>query len=196
MATSQQARAHSATEIAKRRRDVAERFLARETTEEIAAALKVSLRTVARDLKYLKGQWASEAGTAIAEAKARELAELDRMEAECVRAFNQTKDSAKDAVRSVRFMALRLKIKDQRARLLGLHAQQASLVLGLGVGGGQPGAAVAANVAATTALNDAVAAAAAELGIDLTGLLSTPGERDSDETDDIDDADDTDADLD
>ncbi len=106
---------HKKVEIQERRRKVAILYLQHHMSQEdIARALGIHQSTVSRDLKALEEQWQKEAMQTIEKVKARELAELDMMEREAALQYQQTK--------SLKWFNARLKIKERRARLLGLDA--------------------------------------------------------------------------
>lgn len=69
-------------EMADRRRDVAALYLAGKVQTEIAAELGVNQATVSRDLTALQKMWAEQALRDLTEAKAEQLAKIDRLERE------------------------------------------------------------------------------------------------------------------
>ncbi len=104
------------TAILDRRRQVAALYLARQTQEAIARKLEVSQTTVCDDLATLREEWRQEQQADIAAIIVRELAELSEMEGAAAIQFASTHEPA--------WILARLKIKDRRARLLGLDAPE------------------------------------------------------------------------
>lgn len=78
------------TEIAKRRQQVASRYLAGETQWEIAEALGVNQSTVSRDLTHLHGVWQEAGVRDLDEAKGVELAKIDALEREYWQAWRRS----------------------------------------------------------------------------------------------------------
>jgi len=106
--------------VSKRRVTVAKLWTRRLTQEEIAAAVGVDQSTVSRDLKALVTAWRKEALGDVTATRARELADLDSMEREAAVAA-----SAKVSPQELaRLLEVRLRVKERRARLLGLDAPQ------------------------------------------------------------------------
>lgn len=68
------------TELAKRRQEVAERYLRGEYQTTIADALGIDQAQVSRDLKALRSMWLSSAIRDFDAAKAQELAKIDEVE--------------------------------------------------------------------------------------------------------------------
>lgn len=68
------------TEIAKRRQDVAERYLRGEYQSAIAQSLHVDTATISRDLAAIRIQWLASAVRDFDAAKAQELAKIDEVE--------------------------------------------------------------------------------------------------------------------
>ena len=101
-------------EVQERRRKVAVLYLHRVRQIDIARQLHVAQATVSRDLKALEKQWLRESTEMLAQVKAREVAELDEMEEEAARRYQEQK--------SLKWFKARLALKEQRAKLLGLNA--------------------------------------------------------------------------
>ena len=99
-------------EMLARRRKVASLYLRRVNETDIAERLKVSQATVSRDVKWLMQQWREAAVADIAEARGRELAELDEMEHDAALQFVTTK--------SPQWFTARLECKKRRAKMLNL----------------------------------------------------------------------------
>lgn len=108
--------------IEERRRKVATLWLAHVTQEEIAAQIGVSQKTVSVDISAIKAQYRAERTEIID----RENAELDHMERECALRYQREKAGE--------WLDRRLKVKERRAKLLGLDAP--SKVEASGPGGG------------------------------------------------------------
>lgn len=102
------------TAIAERRKTVASLYLNRVPMRQIAHHLKVSPATVCVDLKALRAEWREEHLADIEGVVVRELAELDAMEQRCVLMDAKSK--------TPEWMDRRLRVKERRARLLGLDA--------------------------------------------------------------------------
>lgn len=100
--------------IEDRRRKVAQLYLRRQTQAEIARVLNVSQQTISDDIAELRKQWAAENVENLDQVKVREAAELDEMEAEAAVEFSKRKNWE--------WFDRRLKVKERRARLLGLDA--------------------------------------------------------------------------
>ena len=97
-----------------RRRQVATLLLRHSTQQEIAGKLGASRQTISSDVKYLHALWRKELIDDPVVVKARELAELDDMERNCVLSYNKR--------RALGWATLRLRIKERKAKLLGLDA--------------------------------------------------------------------------
>jgi predicted transcriptional regulator len=97
-------------EIEERRRKVAGLYLSRVKQEDIARQLGVSQPTVSLDIKAILAEYRAERHEQID----REAAELDAMEQQAAAGFTRRKDR--------QWLETRLKIKDRRAKLLGLDA--------------------------------------------------------------------------
>lgn len=102
--------------ILDRRRRVASLYLAHQTQTTIARTLSVSQTTVSEDLAALKEEWRRESLTDIAQVIEREAAELDEMERRAAIADAKWK--------TPEWFDRRLKVKERRARLLGLDQPQ------------------------------------------------------------------------
>lgn len=101
-------------EIHERRQKVAQLYLRRQTQEEIGRVLGVSQDTISLDLKALREKWAAENVENLDQVKVREAAELDEMESEAAVEFSRRKNWE--------WFDRRLKVKERRAKLLGLDA--------------------------------------------------------------------------
>jgi IS30 family transposase len=108
----------AATELKNRRRLVAALYLNKVDQTDIADKLGVSQSTISRDIKKLNEEWQAEAMQDVAKHVARELAELERMELEVATMYQAAKKEKKRE--AVNWMETRLKIKDRRAKLIGL----------------------------------------------------------------------------
>lgn len=98
--------------IADRRKKVAALYLRRQPMDAIAQQLDVSRSTVSLDLKALRQQWQEENREDIDAVITRELAELSEMERDVALRFHEMKESE--------WITARLRIKERRARLMGL----------------------------------------------------------------------------
>lgn len=98
--------------IADRRRKVAALYLRHQTMQTIADQLKVHVSTISDDVAALKEEWRKESLNDIGELILREASELDEMEAyaavECAKG------------KPLEWFDRRLKVKERRAKLLGL----------------------------------------------------------------------------
>ena len=72
--------AHQKTEIANRRREVAEKYLRGATIVQIADEYGLDKAQISRDLKYIREQWLEASINHIDQKKAIELAKLDHLE--------------------------------------------------------------------------------------------------------------------
>ncbi len=106
-------------EIAERRRVVASMLAKRMPQVQIAKALKVSQWTISNDIKEIKKAWLEAAKADIADIAARELAELEDME-----------DDAAQAQSDPVWFEKRLKVKERKAKMLGLDAATKSEIAG------------------------------------------------------------------
>lgn len=118
MAERNAGRALKRAEIEDRRRKVATLTLNKVHQTLIAERLGVAQSTVSRDLKTIEAGWREAARANLDALKARELAELDELEREIVR-----RTAAKSGL-ALRGISLRLRVKERRARLMGLDAPQ------------------------------------------------------------------------
>ena len=133
-----------ATRIADRQRQVGDLYLARLSQPEIASRLRISQKTVSVDLKALRKQWLASALMDFNEAKARELAQIDKLEDEAYQAWERSKQVKKtetsekivggklgDSLRAAvvkedqygdpRFLAIVDKCIERRTKILGLE---------------------------------------------------------------------------
>lgn len=143
---------------ADRRRQIAALRCKRLSQTEIAEIIGVSLGTVNRDLKIVEAEWREEALRSIEEVKSRELADLAEMERDAGVEFDtsavkyklRSEDGTAVAVEGPRdpnWLEQRRRIKEHRAKLLGLYApdrkdvtsagDKLEFVLDLGTRGGQ-----------------------------------------------------------
>jgi len=102
--------------IMERRKKVAALYMRRFTQAQVAEQLGVGLRVVEQDLAYMRKLWAKEAMQSMGTLIARELAEIQHIENEAGMGYIRTQD--------MKYLELRLKCKDRRARLLGLDAPE------------------------------------------------------------------------
>ena len=72
--------AHQKTEIANRRREVAEKYLRGATIQQIADEYGIDKAQISRDLKHIREQWLEASINHIDQKKAIELAKLDHLE--------------------------------------------------------------------------------------------------------------------
>jgi len=108
-------RAREKRERTVRRQKVAEMYYRlRLRQQEIADEIGCNQSTISRDIKALDEQWRQRIADEVDTVRARELGDLDEMERDCAFQLQMTK--------SARWMAERLKVKERRARLLGLDA--------------------------------------------------------------------------
>jgi hypothetical protein len=107
-------RKHQSQQVIARRVQVAELWARRVTQREMARVLNVSEPTISRDIAALTAEWRKEAQAFLDDVKAHELADLDSMERDVALKYTQTEN--------LRLIDVRLRIKDRRARLLGLDA--------------------------------------------------------------------------
>jgi len=96
--------------IDERRRKVASLYFAHLTQQEIATQLGVTQQLISLDLKAIRSEYRAER----TEILDREAAELDHIEREC--ALRYQRDKAGE------WIDRRLKVKERRAKLLGLDA--------------------------------------------------------------------------
>ena len=114
-------------QVAERRATVAKLWARHLTQEEIAAAVGVDQSTISRDIKALVVAWRAEALTEVADLRAREFADLDSMEREAAMAASVGRSAAELA----RLLEVRLRVKERRARMLGLDAPRRQEFSGL-----------------------------------------------------------------
>ncbi len=114
------------TEVKNRRKKVAALYLNKVDQADIADKLSISQATVSRDIKALAEEWHNEAMLDINTHISRELAELERMELETAAMYQTAKREDKPSSKreAISWMETRLKIKDRRAKLLGLDQPQ------------------------------------------------------------------------
>ena len=89
-------------------------LLGHATQDAIARQLNVTRKTIGADVKALREIWRQELVRDPVEVLARELAELNDMERDCVQSFTVTGDAA--------WLRERRLIKERKAKLLGLDA--------------------------------------------------------------------------
>jgi hypothetical protein len=109
-------------EVASRRASVAEMWSRRITQRDMARTLNVSEPTISRDIAWLLDQWRAESVRKVDDVKARELADLDAMERDIAMALVPHKGSTIALRERARLTDTRLRIKERRARLLGIDA--------------------------------------------------------------------------
>ena len=110
------------TELDDRRRKVAQLYLRRVPMGEIATQVNVHKSTITRDLQHLSREWLAESMTDTKILKARELAELDEMEYDCALQFS--------AKKHVEWTHARLRIKQRRAKMVGLDDPEVHQIVG------------------------------------------------------------------
>ena len=98
--------------IAERRKKVSQLYLRHQTQAEIGRVLGVDQKTISNDLAALRAEWKASGLMNTDEVKTREAAELDEMEAEAAVEFGRKKNWE--------WFDRRLKVKERRAKLLGL----------------------------------------------------------------------------
>ena len=76
--------------IAERRQDVAQMYLAGHTQAEIAHKWRVTQQQISLDLKWIHADWIESARMSMDEAKARELARINRLEREYWQAWQRS----------------------------------------------------------------------------------------------------------
>jgi DNA-binding MarR family transcriptional regulator len=91
-------RRRTSAEIARDRRLVADLYLRGYLQSDIAEQLGVNQSTVSRDLKALHQEWLVSAQIDFNQAKARELARIDRLEREYWRAWEKSKNEKESTV--------------------------------------------------------------------------------------------------
>lgn len=100
--------------IEDRRRQVAALYVRRVNQSDIARQLGVNQATISRDVAALVKQWQKEQAETIEAWRDRDLLELDEMEKDAAIEFSKSK--RRD------WIDTRLKIKERRAKLMGLDA--------------------------------------------------------------------------
>lgn len=113
-----------------RRKKVGKLYLQRYTMLEISEALGIGYKTVVQDIKHIKNEWREEARENIGEVISRELAEIQKLENQAAMEFIRQRET--------KFLELRLKCKDRRAKLLGLdqpekHQEEVKISGGLDI---------------------------------------------------------------
>ena len=107
-----------------RRARVAELYKERRSANDIRQILfskydyQISHKTIQNDIRVLRQQYIKQGNLDVEEALVRELIELDSMEEECNRRLSEIPNAWQGA----RWMEERRKIKQHRAKLLGLFA--------------------------------------------------------------------------
>lgn len=101
-----------AVKIEERRKKVSSLYKRHQSQAEIARVLGVSQQTISVDIAAIRETWKQEGLLNFDEVKQREAAELDEMEAEAAVEFGKRKNWE--------WFDRRLKVKERRARLLGL----------------------------------------------------------------------------
>jgi hypothetical protein len=109
-------------DVAARRASVAEMWARRITQRDMARTLNVSEPTISRDIAWLLDQWRAEAVRKVDDVKARELADLDAMERDIAMALVPHHGNTISLRERARLTDTRLRIKERRAKLLGLDA--------------------------------------------------------------------------
>lgn len=104
-----------------RRAAVCYLYKRRYNQSEIAAILECSQGTVSQDIRAIHETWRQSQLDNIEIVRMREIADLDDMERICIERLEHCKDPRTGS----RWMEERRKIKERRARLLGLDAAQA-----------------------------------------------------------------------
>lgn len=125
-----------------RREAVAQRYLRRQTMQEIATALEIGVGTVHRDITAVLDQWRAAAASSLDQWRAEELARCNAVEAEAWRAWerscldrtrNRTRKTESETVSvqaevatekrdgNPKFMEMILKCIDMRCKLLGVY---------------------------------------------------------------------------
>lgn len=97
----------------------------------VGLGTKISRQMVARYLQMAEAQWREDSMRSMDEWKAREVADLDHMETQAARhSVNDERADQQQWFRS------RLAVKERRAKMLGLDAEQRVKLEGAGAGGG------------------------------------------------------------
>lgn len=84
--------------------------------QEIADRIGCNQSTISRDIKALDKQWLKRIAGKVDVIRGRELGDLDEMERDCAIQFQTSKDP--------RWISERLKIKERRAKLIGLDVPE------------------------------------------------------------------------
>lgn len=100
--------------VAERRRQVAMMYASHMSQAEIAKRLGVHVATISRDVAVIEAEWMDQAAISLGQRRARELAELDDIEYNAADSFSEDKNP--------RWLEVRLKCKERRAKLLGFDA--------------------------------------------------------------------------
>lgn len=114
-----------AHEVKERRLKVSELYKKRYRQFEIARILNCDQSTISRDIKAIHKEWSAQCVDNIHIVRIRELADLDEMEKECIIRLEELK---KHPHQGSRWMEERRKIKERRARMLGLDTEQRYVV--------------------------------------------------------------------
>lgn len=119
----QKAAAHRVKE---RRAKVSELYKQRYNQREIAEIIgNIDQSAISRDIKAIHKEWLSQAIDNVHVVRIRELADLERMEQECIDRLNRLKHNPHQGSR---WMEERRKIKERRSRMLGLDTAQRYVV--------------------------------------------------------------------
>ena len=124
--------------MAARRRRVAELYLLRKTQEEIADETGFSQSTVSRDVNFLIQEWRKDAQADIDLIISQELAELNYMDKEAAVNYYDSKNLSVDPSsgrKMEKWSLIRLKVKERKAKLLGLDQPTRLNVEGPGLDG-------------------------------------------------------------
>jgi len=92
------ARRQKTVEIAKRRREIADKYLRGVTQWDIAIELGVNQSTISRDLQALQKEWLASSLANLTQAKALELAKVDRLEREYWDAWERSKRTSENSI--------------------------------------------------------------------------------------------------
>lgn len=102
---------------ARRRAEVAERYLKGEPQSLIAEQMSVSTATVGNDLKFIMGKWLEDSKLAFEERKAKELAKIDQVEALAYRGWE--KSIEKQEVHRSQKETVRQAVRNQDNKITG-----------------------------------------------------------------------------
>lgn len=119
--TKKHADAVKRAEITERRRKVAALYLAGNIQTEIASELGVDQATISRDLTALQKLWSEQALRDLGEAKAEQLAKIDKLEREYWEAWVKSQNEQKDPG-DPRFLDGVQWCVEQRCKVLGLNS--------------------------------------------------------------------------